>query len=416
MAVNGSVLATLATSANPLHADMVVKDFGQTILRYMEGGSAPMFAMLSAMQTATAQNVEHGYYGKGNILPKVKATVAAIAGDTTITSDDTSKIIKGMILQVPTTGENLLVTSVVSGTSFTATRGFGTVAAGAIALNEILIQIGNAYEEAATRAPSYSWNPVQFKNWTQIFRNGWAVSGSASAIQNIVGEGQVSENKRDCMWLHSSDIEKSILFGQKKNTTLNGKPIRTMEGIRYNVADLTNYPDAYAAVNVFAAGATTNWSQLEAMLELTLNQQMAESTQSKRTMFCGSKAIQVINNICRLNGQMELMTRQSNFGIQVRTLYTARGEFNIIEHPLLNMNPAWAAMAFVVDLNAFRLAYLGDRKTREINYNYAGNGQLKPVDTGLDAVGGELLTEVTIEHRNTAGNAVITGFTAAAAG
>lgn len=415
MAVIGSSVATLATSATPLHADIPVKDFGTAILRYMEGGSAPFFAILSAMQTVTADNVEHGYYGKGNILPKVKVTVAAVAGDTTFTSDDTSKIVKGMVLQVPTTGENILVTSVVSATSFTGTRAFGTVAAGAVALNETLIQIGNAYEEAANRAPAYSWNPVQFKNYTQIFRNGWAVSGSASAIKHIVGDGHVAENKRDCMWLHSSDIEKSILFGQKKSTTQNGRPLRAMEGVRYNVGDLTNYPDSYAATNVFAAGGTTNWTQLEAMLEPTLNQQMADATTSKRTIFAGSKAIQVINNICRLNGQMELMPRQSNFGIQVRTLYTARGEFNIVEHPLLNMNATWAAMAFVLDLNAFRLAYLGNRKTKDISYNYV-DGALKPVDNGTDAVGGELLTEVTIEHRNTAGNAVITGFTAAAVG
>lgn len=415
MAVNGSTLAQLATSANPLHADIVVKDFGTTILRYMDGGMSPVFAILSAMQTATAKNVEHGFYAKGNILPKVKVTVAGLTGDTTFTSDDTSKIVAGMVLQVPATGENILVTSVVSATSFTATRAFGTVVAGAVAQDAILLQIGNAYEEAANRAPAYSWNPVQFKNYTQIFRNGWAVSGSASAIQNIVGDGQVSENKRDCMWLHSSDIEKSILFGQKKNTTKNGKPIRAMEGIRYNVGDLTNYPESYGAANIFTAGATTTWTQLEAMLEPTLNQQMTDATSSKRTMFCGYKAMQVINNICRLNGTMDLVTRQSNFGIQVRTLYTARGEFNIIEHPLLNMNATWAAMAFVLDLNSYRLAYLGNRKTRDISYNYV-DGQLKPVDNGTDAVGGELLTEVTIEHRNTAGNAVITNLTAGAVG
>jgi hypothetical protein len=68
-------------------------------------------------------------------------------------------------------------------------------------------------------------------------------------------------------------------------------------------------------------------------------------------------------------------------------------------------------MAVAVDLSTFHLAYLGDRKTSNKEFNMTGQA----VDNGIDAVGGSLLTEMTVEVRNPPANAVITGFTAAAA-
>jgi hypothetical protein len=67
-------------------------------------------------------------------------------------------------------------------------------------------------------------------------------------------------------------------------------------------------------------------------------------------------------------------------------------------------------MAVAVDLSTFHLAYLGNRKTMSKEFNQDGT----PVDNGIDAVGGTLTTELTVEIRNPPANAVITGLTAAA--
>jgi len=48
-------------------------------------------------------------------------------------------------------------------------------------------------------------------------------------------------------------------------------------------------------------------------------------------------------------------------------------------------------MAIAVDLSTFRVAYLGGRKTKKEDFNMSG----QPVDNGIDAVGGTLLTEMT---------------------
>ena len=84
----------------------------------------------------------------------------------------------------------------------------------------------------------------------------------------------------------------------------------------------------------------------------------------------------------------------------------------MIEHPLFNSNATWSKMAIAVDLSTFNLAYLGDRKTQNKEFNADADAN----DNGIDAVGGTLTTELTTVVKNPPANAIITNFTAAAQG
>lgn len=84
----------------------------------------------------------------------------------------------------------------------------------------------------------------------------------------------------------------------------------------------------------------------------------------------------------------------------------------MVEHPLFNSNADWAKMAVAVDLSSFRLAYLGDRKTQNKEFNQDGDAS----DNGIDAVGGTLTTELTCVIKNPPANSIVYNLTAAAAG
>jgi hypothetical protein len=58
------------------------------------------------------------------------------------------------------------------------------------------------------------------------------------------------------------------------------------------------------------------------------------------------------------------------------------------------------------------LAYLGDRKTQNKEFNQDADAN----DNGIDAVGGTLTTELTTVIKNPPANAVIYNLTAGAAG
>jgi hypothetical protein len=185
-----------------------------------------------------------------------------------------------------------------------------------------------------------------------------------------------------------------------------------MDGLINIVSTLANYPSSYAAVNVTTAGATTNFTQLEAALDPVFNQATDPKAGNQRVLFVGGTARKVLNNIGRLNATYELYSNETSYGLQFSSFKIARGSFNMIEHPLFNSNADWSKMAIAVDLSTFRVAYLGGRKTKKEDFNMSG----QPVDNGIDAVGGTLLTEMTCVVKNPPANAVIYGLTAAAAG
>jgi hypothetical protein len=396
--------------------DLAANSFAANITRLMPNGSAPLFGLTSMLADETAVQVEHGFFSKTMIFPEMKINDAAniAAGITVLTVDATTNILPGMIMRVERTQENIIINSINSATSVSVTRSVGSVAAAQINDDDDLYQVGNAFEESSQRPNANNIIPVRVTNLTQIFRNTWAISGSAQATDVIAGESTDAENRQDCAAFHAADIEKSIFFGQKSQGTRNGQPFRTMDGLINLIEDTSNYPASYGgADNSFTAGATTNWTQLEGFLDPVFDQTTDPKGANERLLFVGGTAKLVLNNIGRLNGTYQLMDGQTNWGLQFSTLTTARGKFRIIEHPLFNTNSTWAKMAVTVDLPTFRLAYLGGRKTQNKEFNTDGQ---QAQDNGIDAVGGTLTTECTAVVKNVPANGIIKNLTAAAAG
>lgn len=395
--------------------DLAKKSFAGMLTRLMPNGTAPLFTLTSQAKTNTAVQVEHGFFTKTMIFPAFQLTADITNSDTTFTVATTANLLPGQLHRLEQTKEIVIINQVLSTTQILVTRAVGTVAAASVtvaAQNVNGYQVGNAYEEASVRPQALAINPVRVTNFTQIFRNTWAISGSTESTDVIAGDTNVAENRQDCAAFHAADIEKALFFGQKSQGFRNGQPFRTMDGLVNIVGNISYYPSSYTAPNTFVAGSTTTYTQLEDMLDPTLNQTTDPKTGNERVVFVGAKAHRVINNIGRLNGEYELTHGQTAWGLQFTTFMTTRGTFRLIEHPLFNTNADWTKMAVVVDLPTFNVAYLKGRQTQNKEFNTSG----QVVDNGIDAVGGSLLTEVTAEVHNPPANAIITNLTAAAAG
>ena len=173
-------------------------------------------------------------------------------------------------------------------------------------------------EEGSTRPSAVNLVATRYVNNTQIFRNSWAVTKTAAAIPQIAGSGHVAENKQDCAAFHAMAIEKALFFGQKFMGTRNGLPFHTMEGIIPRVL-------AAAPGNITTLGATTNWTQLEAALDPTLQTVTDPKGGNIRTMFVGRVARRVIHNIARLNSTYQITASETAWGLQIDTLRTHAG-------------------------------------------------------------------------------------------
>jgi len=396
-------LLTSATTVQNLNA----LSFSQMITRLMPNGTAPLFGLTSLLKDETASNIEHGYYSKSMVFASVTLGAAVADGVvTTLTVVSTADIVVGDMLMAASTLEIMLVTAVTNATTLAVQRGVGTVAAAAVSNGVVLYTVGNAFEEGSVRPVASSILPVRNVNNTQIFRNSWAVTKTAAAIPQIAGAGYVGESKSDCAMFHAQAIEKALFFSQKYMGTRNGMPFHTMEGIIPRVT-------AAAPGNIVTLGATTNWTQFEAALDPTLQTVTDPKSGNIRTMFVGGTARRVIHNIARMNSTYQITGDKTEWGLQIDTIRTPRGVFEMIEHPLFNAygaTSAWAKMAIICDLNAFSLAYL--RRTDDASYNASG----ALVDNGIDAEGGTLTTELTCLIKNPSAFGVLYNFTAAAAG
>lgn len=382
--------------------DYLNKSFAGNMVRYAPNGQAPLFALTSMIGEGKAKAVEHGYFSKTLLFPKVVVDGAFADSDTQITVDSTAEVVPGELLR-RASGEILRVASIVSATVLTVARGFGQVAATSITDNEVIYSIGNAHEQASLRPISRLMNPVRLLNNTQIIRDSWALPGTMTALEPIVGNSLVAESRADCGHFHAGAIERALIFGQKSGRIVNQQYLTTMDGLVETVRRLA--PPA----NTTNAGGTTTYNQLETALNPVFNTMTDGRNGNERTLFVGGKAREVINGIGRLSGQYQIVDGQTNFGLQFSTFKTSRGMFRMIEHPQFNSNPVWSAMAIAVDISSLRLMYL--RKTNQIEYGMDG----RATDNGIDAVGGTFTTELTMENINPSAHAVIHGLTQAAA-
>ncbi|HNF41593.1 MAG TPA: DUF5309 family protein [Rhodocyclaceae bacterium] len=397
-----------------LTQDLAKKSFAGMITRLMPNGQAPLFGLTSMLQSDTAVQTEHGFFTKTMLFPQFQVSASGqTASDTTFTVVSTAQLLPGQIHRIDSTGENVIINAVISNTQVSVTRGTGTVAAASIGASVYAYQVGNAFEEASLRPNSLIINPVRITNYTQIFRNTWAISDTIRATQMIAGDTNIAESRQDCAAFHAADIEKALFFGQKSQGTRNGQAFRTLDGLLNIIGNLAYYPSYVSSTNVTTAGSTTNFTQLEAAIDPCFNQTTDPKVANERVLFVGGAAKRVLTAIGRLNGIYQMVDGQTNWGLQFSTFKTSRGTFRVIEHPLFNSNTSWQKMAVAVDLSSFTVAYLGDRKTQNKEFNQDGN---EANDNGIDAVGGTLTTELTAVVRNPPANAVIFGLTAGAAG
>lgn len=406
-------MSTGILNSNLMTQDLAAKSFAAMITRLMPNGQAPLFGLTSMLSSEIALQTEHGFFTKTMLFPQL--TLAAggqAAADTIFTVTSTVNVLPGMLMQVISTLENVLVNSILSTTQVSVQRAVGNTAAAAISGGVNIYQIGTAFEEASLRPNALAINPVRITNLTQIFRNTWAITDSVRATKVIAGETNVAENRMDCAAFHSADIEKDLFFGQKFSGTRNGQPFRTMDGINSIVGNIAYYPTSYSSPNVTTMSSTTNYTQFEAAMDPMFNQTTDPKIANERMMFVGGGTKKVINNIGRLNGTYYMIDGQTNWGLQFATVKISRGTIRLIEHPLFNTNPDWSKLGIAIDLSTFNLAYLGDRKTQSREFNMGD----AVADNGIDAVGGTLTTELTTVIRNPPANAITSNYTAAAAG
>lgn len=388
------------TTMNP--AELNARSFSDTILRLAPNGSAPLFALASKVGKKTAKATTHGYFSKTVTFVSTTSTAGDLVGATTLTLGTTVGITANMVLHNVRTRENVMVVSVTNATQVVVNRAFGRVVAAAMNAGDKIIQVGTAFAEGSTRPVARQLATVYIPNYTQIFRAAWGLTDTARASMSEAGYSNVAESRKDCALAHSIDMEGAIIYGQPKMDTTTPTPTHSTQGILDAIYQ-------YAPANISAAGATTNYSQLIALVEGAFNYSTDVGNNGERLGFCDRKALKVLTDIGRLSGQIQIMQSETSFGMKFTSFKFYQGTINLLQHPLMNgLDPTGGNM-LIVDLAAVKLAYMSGRDAVPEEFGVGG----KAVELGTDGVGGSLTSEFAVELINPFACGYVTGLTAA---
>ena len=403
MALVDGVFNTVPKTGWP--TELNKKSLCSELMRLFPNGASPITGLSAMLGTTTAVASTHGYFSKTAefIFTTLSANYLAAAATISVTS--AAGLATDDIIHNVTTRENLRIVS-VSGTTLTVTKGYGRVADTTGTSGQKIIKIGSAKPENSSRPTARQFPVVYVPNYTQIFRNAWAVTGTAAASLSEIGFQNVAENRRDAAFLHTLEQETAAIWGQAKMDTSGAQPIHTTQGIIDAVRQYTSN------ANYVTAGATTSLTEFQGYIAKAFKYSTDLSNPRMRYAFGDAKAMEVINQIALKNGTVQLTPETSTFGLDYSTFKCYKGTLRILEHALLNGYDETAGRLIVLDIPSIKLAYMPGRNAKV--EQYGGNG--KVVENGTDGEGGSFTSEMAMEIRNPYGCVIIEGLTAGLAG
>jgi hypothetical protein len=361
------------------------QDFRNFILFRNPNGSAPIFALTGRTKAEACSDPQFHWWDEPNDLLRMQVAGALGSGDSLVTIDtsdpsvaepgntwgEATHLVAGDLLLVEPSADNatfdhevIEVASVQSATQFTVLRGRAGTTPAAIANDAFLTKIGTSFAEGTAAPASASRNPIKYENFTQIFKTTYEVTGTADATEARTGDARTNDKRRKS-FDHARDIEMAFLFGQGAEVTgSNGKPQRTMKGIRPFIAAATT---TILAANWTIANSAAGGNNLLDAISPVFDFDTPAGDQ--RIAFCGNNALNRINaaihkatNIGATS--INFTGKTKAFGMTFQDLTFPQGTVLLKTHPLMNRHALYRNSMFILDMSAITWRPLRGRDTK----------------------------------------------------
>jgi len=292
----------------------------------------------------------------------------------------------GDVIRNARTGENMIVATIASGTTITAVRSVGAVAAAAGLVGDSLFLIGNASEENAGARNVNTTRSTSNTNYTQIFRTSIALSNTEKEVK-LYGGPDMPYQRAKKGTEHCLDIERTFWWGQKASDTggTQGQPRRFTGG----VLEFINAGNSYVQNQNGPITAPDFNTFLREGFTYGNNEKM---------LFASGLVLQAINEMAR--GQIRIKPEEKTYGLNISEWFTPFGMVNIVHNPLFI--DAYAGYAFMMDMECFRYRFMMNRDT-----TLRLNIQAPDLDGQVD----EYLSEVGLERKQAPRHALLLGVT-----
>jgi len=263
------------------------------------------------------------------------------AGATSIVVDNGDYFRAKDLVRVQRTGEVLSVTSVSTNT-LTVARSWGGTAAAALLDNDQLTILSGAAAEGDSSGTSKTTQKTIEKNYTQIVRWPFSLTGTDMAI-DVYGESEHAYQARKAFAEWKIRNEHNFMFGEKNEDTSAVR--RTTGGIDEFIS--TNSQD-------FGGG-----------FSMTTFMQFAEDlfrygSKSKTALISRGLAT---NIALEARGLVEKSESEDTLGMNITKLITPHGTLNLVTHDLLE-GDTYGGYGLVIDLNNVGYRYLNGRDVK----------------------------------------------------
>lgn len=221
-----------------------------------------------------------------------------------------------------------------------------------------MIITGNANEEGAEMPDSISYDPVEYDNYTQIFRNSLSISRTSRKTRLRTGDAY-QERKRETLELHSIEMEKALIWGVKYSTTgPRNKPKRFTQGLRNfitsnepeNVDDFTSNAD-FSGDSWLQGGEEWLDDQLERIFRYGRPEKLG---------VVGSGAMKAINRLSKVSGDINLRPMTASYGLKVVEWITPFGTLYLKTHPLFSYEPTNRNSMIVMEPSKIKTRFIDD--------------------------------------------------------
>ncbi len=359
-----------------------VGDFSSAMLMINPTGNTPLLGLTAGMPKENAADVAFTWFEDSHQAGRQDCVSGGTT--TTVVVADGSFYTPNTILLVEETGEHIFVTA-ASGNSLTVIRGLAGTSIVAIDNTMHVQKIGNAHEEASAKPTAVTQQGAPRTNYVQIFRNGWAISGTAKAVKYLTGS-KLAHNKNMCATYHAEDIERSFIYGKKAITTYNGQQFRMTDGI---LTQIEQYGGDVRSANNSSTAGNISRGDLEDWIQAIFTYNVKDQP-NERVAFAGNMALKTINRMAWLDGEYSFAQSETKLGVKIVEVMTPFGTLKLMTHAMMNENPVWTHEIYALHPGAIKKRVLRD--TFPENYDKHGNGI-----AGRDADEGAITTEAGIQ-------------------
>jgi hypothetical protein len=347
---------------------------------------ASLLSVLSANKSV--ESCHRPKYEWREFVPLAREDTLAEALDTSETGVDVTDgtlYLPDDIIFVPASGELMSVTSIATNT-LTVVRGWGGTSGTAASSGDAVFILGQAKMEGSSVPAQRSASESAVFNYTQINRTPVDITATLMATE-LYGEKERTLQRRRQLNLHKQDIERAFIFGYKEEITSGTHPRRTTGGFIERTASN-------------AAASLPTWSVITYQNWVALGQEVMRypdaSPDRSKLVLCGATLLAAINRAWE--GQIQLETKETSYGLKTKNIVSDFGEFNLAVHWLLS-GTTYGKKGLVVDTKLIKRRFLQGRDLQL---------HVDVHDRDYDGVKDEYLSETGFQLMQPAAHGVIT--------